>query len=323
MNAVHKLNLLLQVRELSNINRVLRREKIAVVYLKGILEQYSLTGAWPNYLPLDIDILVRPEDAVRVKRLLNSLGYRLIISSDPGKRMSDQAELTFGRRIGRFHVTVDVHMMAFVPTKNVFDVLPPELSGKIAGEFLRRRRFIRFQKQRVAILCPEDMLLHQSLNFFFHHSCRGAAQLSEIATILREARIDWNTVVKRLQKWGLSIFAYFPLKLSAIIHGAPVPDNVLRVLATRGILAPVASFLIVSGFGGRILESRLSYRYNILLRFLILEKPVFEKIAEIVSPAVVARIIRKPRYLCAVLATAFRAVFPKGTTTKNTTRSKD
>lgn len=323
MNAVHKFNLLLQVRELSNINRALRREKIPVVYLKGILEQYSLTGAWPNYSPVDIDILVRPEDAVRVKQILNSLGYRLIISSDPGKRISEQAELTFTRRIGRFHVTVDVHTMAFVPTKNVFDVLPPALSGKIAGEFFRRRRFIHFQKQRFAILCSEDMLLHQSLNFFFHHSCRGATQLSEIATILREARIDWDAVAKRLQKWDLSIFAYFPLKLAAIIHGAPVPDNVLRVLAPRGILVPAASFLIVSGFGEQTLQSRLSYRYNILLRFLILEKPVIEKIAGIMSPAAVARIIRKPRYLFAVLVTVFRAIFQKRSTTKNTMQSED
>lgn len=323
MDSIHKFNLLLQVRELLSVNRIFRREKIAVVYLKGILGHYSLTGTWLNYSPVDIDILVRPEDAARVKQILNSLGYRLIISSDPGQRVSEQAELTLGRRIGRFHVTIDVHTLVFIPTKHVFDVLPRLLSLKISDEFFQRRRFIRFRKQRVAIFCPEDMLLHQSLNFFFHHSCRGAAQLSEIATILQGARIDWNAVVKRLQKWGLSIFAYFPLKLAVIIHGAPVPDNVLRLLAPRGILAPAASFLIVAGFGEQTLQSRLSYRYNILLRFLILEKPIIEKIGEIIALPIIWRTMRKPKYLSAVLATVFRAIFPKKTTTKNTMQSEN
>lgn len=295
--------LLIYTNELLRLQRAFNASRVAVIHLKGITQYYALTGLWPKNCPIDIDILIPPNSFLKASRILSVLGFSKHHSQGD---FSVRPQISFVKALPLMPIVCDVHNKVFFPTKYIFNVLPEKLVKRIGQKFFLRAKIINFHNQKFKILDRDDMLLHQSLNFFFHHSCRNPHQLRDIALITKKENINWEIVLKRLTLWNLKEFAYYPIFLSKQIEKAKVPDLVLRALKPKNILARFAPIFINSSTAlSPIQNLHVRFRYNILLRFLIADQPLFEKIFSVCSPRILQNIIKKPRWLFYLLPSIF------------------
>lgn len=268
--------LLVYVDELLRIQKELIRNNIHAVYLKGVVQYYSLTGHWPGNNPVDIDILIPPGSFSQVRWVLKSLRF---LMHQKYKSPASRPQVSFVKKHAFMTIVCDVHNQIFFPTKYIFNVLPPKLVKQITAEFLGRAKTISFQNQEFRILEPEDMLLHQCLNFFFHHSCRNTHQINDIALIVKRTNINWKVILARLSLWNLKEFAYYPLLLTKQVSKAKVPNFVLKQLRPKSLLAIFAPLFVNSRtISFPIKNMHVRFRYNILLRFLISDQPTLQKI---------------------------------------------
>lgn len=268
--------LLLFVDELLKLQRALISKNIQSVYLKGIIQHFSLTRKWPSRIPVDIDILLPPNSFLQAGRVLKSLGF---LMHQKYKSPATRPQVSFVKTHALMPIVCDVHNQIFFPTKYIFNVLPLKLVKQITTEFLSRAKTVSFQNQEFRILEPEDMLLHQCLNFFFHHSCRNTHQINDIALIVKRTNINWKVILARLSLWNLKEFAYYPLLLTKQISKAKVPSFALKQLRPKSLLAIFAPLFVNSRtISFPIKNMHVRFRYNILLRFLISDQPTLQKI---------------------------------------------
>lgn len=268
--------LLLFVDELLKLQRALISKNIQSVYLKGIIQHFSLTRKWPSKIPVDIDILLPPNSFLQVGRVLKSLGF---LMHQKYKNPATRPQVSFVKTHVLMPIVCDVHNQIFFPTKYIFNVLPLKLVKQITTEFLSRAKTVSFQNKGFRILEPEDMLLHQCLNFFFHHSCRNTHQINDIALIVKRTNINWKVILARLSLWNLKEFAYYPLLLTKQVSKAKVPNFVLKQLRPKSLLAIFAPLFINSKtVSAPIKNMHLRFRYNLFLRLLITDKPILQKI---------------------------------------------
>ena len=268
--------LLVYTNELLKLQKALILNNIHAIYLKGVIQYFALTNKWPSKIPVDIDTLIPPDSFSRVSRILRSLGYSMHL---PYKSPAVRPQTSFVKTHALMPIVCDVHNQIFFPTKYIFNVLPPKLVKKITAEFLDRAKTISFQNQRFRILGPEDMLLHQCLNFFFHHSCRNEHQIYDITLIIKLVNINWEIILKRLMAWNLNEFVYYPLLLAKQVAKARIPNFVLEKLQPKSAFALFAPlFINPRTVSSPIKNMHIRFRYNLFLRFLIADQSILQKI---------------------------------------------
>lgn len=268
--------LLVYTDELLKLQKALTRNNIQTVYLKGIIQHFALTKKWPAKIPVDIDILLPPNSFLQVGRVLKSLGF---LMHQKYKNPATRPQVSFVKTHVLMPIVCDVHNQIFFPTKYIFNVLPLKLVKQITTEFLSRAKTVSFQNKGFRILEPEDMLLHQCLNFFFHHSCRNTHQINDIALIVKRTNINWKVILARLSLWNLKEFAYYPLHLTKQVSKANVPNFVLKQLRPKSLLAIFAPLFVNSRtISSPIKNMHIRFRYNIFLRFLITNQSILQKI---------------------------------------------
>lgn len=270
--------LLVYTNELLKLQKALTRNNIQAVYLKGIIQHFALTKKWPVKIPVDIDILIPSGSFLKVRQILKSLGYAI---HRPYRNPPIRPQISFVKSHVLGPIVCDIHNQAFFPTKYIFNVLPPKLVKQLTAEFLSRAKTISFQNKKFRILGPEDMLLHQSLNFFFHHSCRNPHQIYDIALITKLVNINWEIFLKRLQFWNLKEFVYYPLLLAKNIAKTRIPNLTLEKLKPNKPFSLFASLFINSKtVASPVKNMHLRFRYNIFLRLLISNQSLLKKIQE-------------------------------------------
>ena len=268
--------LLVYTDELLKLQKALTHNNIQAVYLKGLIQHFSLTKQWPKNNPVDIDILIPTGSFPKVRRIIKSLGYS---AHRPYQSPAARPQVSFIKTDTLIPIVCDIHNQIFFPTKYIFNVLPPKLVKKITAEFLDRAKTISFQNQRFRILGPEDMLLHQCLNFFFHHSCRNEHQIYDITLIIKLVNINWEIILKRLMAWNLNEFVYYPLLLAKQVAKARIPNFVLEKLQPKSAFALFAPlFINPRTVSSPIKNMHIRFRYNLFLRFLIADQSILQKI---------------------------------------------
>ncbi|MCI5129143.1 MAG: hypothetical protein D3907_11730, partial [Candidatus Electrothrix sp. AUS3] len=82
-------------------------------------------------------------------------------------------------------------------------------------------------------LSPEDLLLHLCLHTAVHHPySNGLRALCDIRETVPHYRdeMDWKTVQRRAEEWGMGNAIYLTLYLAKSLLGAEVPDTLLNKL---------------------------------------------------------------------------------------------
>lgn len=303
--------LLIKLKEILRLQKIFLLAGIEPIYLKGFFQHWYLTKKWLTRDFFDFDLLIKRCDVDKIYRLLCNEEYRptfhISFSQPSIKQALYEPQIIFRKMLpGNVANTIDLHIIPLVPSTNIFPVISFQLANQISRQFFSRSRSVIFNRLPFGLLNNEDMLIHQCLNYFFHHACRGASQLADIGLIIKRLPLDWSVVMARLGKWQLEEFAYYPLSLAADIKKVLVPLDVLAQIKPRHLLAFLAPLFINSQtYTAPIENNFVRYRYNLLLQVITANRPVADKIRVLGSPAVVNNILRKPVGLLQLLFSTF------------------
>lgn len=256
--------------ELLRLLDLLEEEQIEAIPLKGPALSQVLYRNLALRSFSDLDVLIRPGDLMRVKRLLEAHGYSLSSTLhwpvDSACLRSRESQLSFARD----PVTVDVHwriLPEYFPA--VFDT----------EEIWKNLRRVPFAGGTVAMLSPEHLLLFLSAHGA-KHLWERLGWTCDLARLLQvEKNVDWQYVISEARETNtLRIPSLGLLLASDLLESDPPPavveyiakDSTVHELAAqvrRRFLDDVplpATALEAAGFSVRAFQST-RYRMRYLL----------------------------------------------------------
>ncbi len=211
-------NVLFLSSEMARIARQFDRDGIPFLVLKGP----SLSEAYGNLANrpfVDNDLWVRRADFDRVEETLLGLGFNERKRSDRQQSgyLSVHGEYTFGRSVGQFGSTVDVHTRLV----HVGYTYSPDFDRLLA-----RSRPILVAGQEVPALSWEDLFLALSVNALKDQwdRIRLASDLAAVA----EQVGDWGAVLDTAARGRVLRTVHLAVLLAADIAGGVFPEPVLR-----------------------------------------------------------------------------------------------
>jgi hypothetical protein len=218
-------------RELGQVLQALRRQRIAVIVLKGshlgplVYENPALRTM------CDIDLLVGREDLTPAAGVLQDLG---LVPQHKNVEMVDYARHHHLRPMARpGGIRVEIH----------WNIAPPDapFAVDLPGLWARAQP-VELAGVPALVLAPEDLVLHLCLHVSFGHGfrfgLRTAWDILEVARHHREA-LDWDVIAQRAQQWGVARYVYLTLRLARELVGVEIPPAVLARLQPPGFTADV------------------------------------------------------------------------------------
>ena len=214
-----------QLRSLTQFERIgTLLASAATVDIDMILLKGAHLARWvydePALRPmLDVDVLVRRDDAERARELLLESGYR----DAPGCDAVDYSRLHHLHPLARLgEVRVEVHHH-LVPDDAPFVI-------DLDGLWARSKRG-NWSGTDLQVLAPEDLLMHLCTHASYNDRFRvGLLTLCDIeATVRRhDHALDWTQLVDEANGDGRARFVYASLRLARSLLDAAVPDDVLH-----------------------------------------------------------------------------------------------
>jgi hypothetical protein len=253
-------------KALARISTILETAQIPFAALKGAwLSQYAYDD--PVLRPMrDIDILVDPNAALAVYKLLENNGF----ARDDNSSMPLDIALHHWKHLPAMRCSesglhIEVHMR-LVP-------LPPDPDVRLTLNdvplLLARREY----RHGVPYLSPTDTLLHLIVHAAYDHQFNnGPLTFNDIACLLDRAPVDWPVFWAMAREGNWERGCLLILELASFYHGAEVwrafydntisgPSHVQRQSAAllslqefdhRGLLALNASIAHISGGWGKV-----------------------------------------------------------------------
>lgn len=210
--------------ELLRLLRLLAAHGISAVPYKGPALAALVYGDVALRRFGDLDLLVRPRNAVRARELLLAAGYA-------GTQTHAQAAAQLRSRVAYNYelfraegqVAVELHWAVTSPD-NAF---PLDLD-----RVWRRLHSVSLEGERVLHFQPEDLLLilcqHGS-----KHKWKRLAWICDIAELLRaHPRLDWGAALKRARRLGCRRMLFLGLWLAEELLGASLPEEISRLVRT-------------------------------------------------------------------------------------------
>lgn len=209
--------------ELKIILKLFERAGIDVILLKGasyIETIYKNIALRPM---ADIDLLVKEVNLKKTRQLLLQNGYK-------------QKKLWYE------HPKVDFHHL--VPFKNPNNNMLVEVHWSIGmydqlfnidmEEVWQRTKIVNIENQKMIILSPEDMVLHQCCHIFLQHCGEiSLKNLCDLSETIRHYTINWGIVLDSGLRFKLGTFVYSGLYLIKEILDTNLPSHVLSNLISN------------------------------------------------------------------------------------------
>lgn len=219
----------LLLAELERAIAKLADAEIPVIPLKGAALIDTLYGNAALRPMLDLDMLVRQEQAQHATDLLVQLGYTpAVVEPHKGALLDYENEIMLVKTSGP-QFLLELHW-------SLID--SPYYQRQIDMRwFWETARGARVGRTATHVLGIEAMLLHLCAHCALHHSGQGLLWLHDIAALLHanQASIEWERVLERARSFGLllSLGAVLP---TVIEHWrAPAPAAFLSELAAMPV----------------------------------------------------------------------------------------
>ncbi|MCO6452358.1 MAG: nucleotidyltransferase family protein [Caldilineales bacterium] len=235
---------------LAEILETLAAADIPAIVLKGAALAEMIYGNIGLRPMVDLDLLVRKMDARRALSILQADGYA---AHDRGTR--DGSTLEFENEI--MLVMAEPTPIQTELHWSLFD--SPHHQAVLDEDWL----WLTAQPAEIAgcstlILGPEAQILHLSGHVALHHVEHAhLLWLHDLAEIITQAEIDWDSVLQHAVQYDLVLSLQFALNRVAAYWQTPIPASVLAEL----------NGLQVSSAESRILISRMDGPRPVLQRF--------------------------------------------------------
>jgi hypothetical protein len=205
---------------LCQVLKILRRDGIPVIVLKGAHLAELVYGNRALRLVGDLDLLVKKDDLMRVDALLLEMGctpfnHRRIVYKDNNQ---------FAYLMPKRDVNLEIH----------WRILPPRDPFAIdTDRQWERSRPVLIAGVDAAVLCPEDLLLHLCLHAGCGHGFEPGLRLfCDISEVLQHdgSVMDWGIVQRRTRQWGIGKCVYLTLRLTRELVGVALPEGLMEAL---------------------------------------------------------------------------------------------
>lgn len=237
---------------------------------------------------VDIDLLVKPADALSARRVLLRLGYA------PTRGMPELALRTYIRLHGEFAFTTEKQILV-------------ELNWRIAARYWRlpeipaaawqRLRKVTVAGVSVPLFAAEDLLLVLSMHGS-KHRWEMLKWIVDIAELLRVCPdMDWNKIMLDAQAGGYQRMLAIGLWLANDLLDAPLPAHVREAVKNKPLVADLAAEVCANLFdvharpASTIVElgflARTTERFETKV-FCLLLRPLFFLLHRVIRPAMSA-----------------------------------
>ncbi|MBR8833359.1 MAG: PqqD family peptide modification chaperone [Stigonema ocellatum SAG 48.90 = DSM 106950] len=241
------LNTLFFTQELLKLLRLFEVHHIPVLPYKGPALAVALYGNLSLRPFCDLDLLIHPQDLIRVKHLLVAEGYDTLAVEDvqEAANLWSDSERDFVRHDGK--VVVDLHWRI---TPRFF---PFELSVEKLWEHCQPLCLL---STTVSTLAPEDLLL--ALCAHGGKECWGKLKwICDVAELIRTyPNLDWNQVLTQAKQLHSQRMLLLGVGLAWQLLGVRLPETVLTAVqkdrAIPMLMQQVCSYL----FGSQPGQSR-------------------------------------------------------------------
>lgn len=270
---------ILMISELDRIIDLLEKAGVEIISLKGASASETIFGDIGAYPSDDIDILVNVGDVDRVRKILETDGYKL---NDVG---FDEYRDYFIKEL--YHINLSNGTFTVEPHWNLFMryfVTPPEFWWEESIVVSSGGRHYRF-------LSPEKNVLYNSFRLF-SHAFSYLRFLSIVAEIIRHyrAEIDWGRMFAYAKRFNFENVLSAVLLLASDLLGAPVPREYAWASGLRTKTLYNCAGRMLMGKNGEDNNFNALYKASLTIlstnfstAFRILFRRVFPPVGEIVS----------------------------------------
>ncbi len=216
-NAARNLRL---YNNLQKVLKILRRESIPVIALKGAHLAELIYDDQALRFMGDLDLLVKKDDLMRVDALLLEMGC----TPTTINRIAGEDNNQFVYIMPKRDVSLEIHW-------SILSSLFP-FTIDTDGQW-EKSRPVLIAGVDAAVLCPEDLLLHLCLHAGCTHGFEPGLRLfCDISEILGHygEDIDWGVVQRRTREWGIGKCVYLTLKLTGEFFEPVLPEGLLEAL---------------------------------------------------------------------------------------------
>ena len=208
---------------LCKVLKILRRNSIPVIVLKGAHLAELVYGNRALRFVGDMDLLVKKDDVIRVDALLLEMGCTTTVH----RRIVCKDNNAFAYLMPKRDVKLDIHW-------SILSSMFP-FSIDTDGQW-ERSRPVLIAGVDAAVLCPEDLLLHLCLHAGCTHGFEPGLKLfCDISEILQHdgGGMDWGLVQRRTREWGIGKCVYLMLKLTREFLGVALPEGLMEALKPK------------------------------------------------------------------------------------------
>ena len=197
-----------------------------VIVLKGAALAETVYDS-PALRPFgDIDVLVRPEDALRAHGLLSALGYVCDDHAWAGFRAGRSCEANFFQHNAQGPVVVELH------TSLLNNPLLSRAVHVDTDGLWRRALSACLAGQNARVLGPEDQIFHLCLHLAGHYFA-APKSIQDIAQVCAARTVDWPLFVSVCRAARAETAGYAGLFAAMTVYGIEIPPIVINSLAPR------------------------------------------------------------------------------------------
>ena len=217
--------------ELIKLLHLFERNDIKAVPFKGPALAASVYGDLALRQFSDLDILIQKQDVLKTKDLLVSFGYTPAFQFrkiQANALLRYQYELPFVHKSGKIFVELQ------------WELAPRYLNCALVSNYLWNHFNPAADSTGLPLVQPEYLLLmlciHGTKDFW-----RQLIWVCDVAELVRIYKdLDWASVMTLAENLGCQRMLYLGLFLAEDILGAHLPDSVIRVIVSDGVVKRLA-----------------------------------------------------------------------------------
>lgn len=243
----------LYFQEIVKIKKILEKEEIELVFLKGLPLHLYFEKTHPRRLYADCDILISKKDLLETLRILKQNGYKkakhqtnIILSKNKKHLVSKLGEIAFFKIINSFPIYFDIHIEAvFISTRlgHLEKLYPRLLVEKLSEKLLREKNVVNINNELFPILSIENLFVYLLLHLF-NHQYIGSYRYEFINYIIIKKYINYIKTIKILDEYRLKNFIYPGIIFLKKYYNSPIPLSFIKQIKPKGLSLHYANFIL-------------------------------------------------------------------------------
>lgn len=224
--------------EILKIKEEFEKNKIEILFLKGLPIHLYYEGTHPRRIYADCDVLIYLRDLVKANSIFDKLGYKSNKDQIPFYEklfVRNPTQYSYQKKINGCMVIFDLHfgsIFMFSRLGKTMSLDPRFLLEKLTLKFLKEKKRITINHQNFNVLSLENMMIYQALNIF-HHNFFGTFRMSLLAAIVKKGEIDFQRITYICKEYKISNYVYPSIQIASKFYGVSIPTKFINQIKPK------------------------------------------------------------------------------------------